>query len=163
VTMKKMIVSPDLKEVPAAAPVAHAEPRPIVTRKGEPGAHQLVLVRDPNTLMNSDTGDPFANITSEKVFTKQDELGYAFEYCGDKDPLKLTVAIRGMAKGKKLNISAPPENVHADPETTVPGCGMIRASIPLANLPVAAGTYTFAVKLDDGAKSYDLSKDFQIQ
>lgn len=163
VAMKKMIVSPDLKEVPAAPPVAHSEPRPVVARKGEPGAHQLVLVRDPNTLMNSDTGDPFANITSEKVFTKQDELGYAFEYCGDKDPLKLTVAIRGMSKGKKLNISAPPENVHADPETTVPGCGMIRASIPLSNLPIAAGTYTFAVKLEDGAASYNLAKDFKFE
>ena len=163
VAMKKMIVSPDLKEVPAASPVAHSEPRPIVTRKGEPGAHHLVVVRDPNTLMNSDTGDPFANIASDKVFTKQNDLAYAFEYCGDKDPLKLIVAIRGMSKGKKLNISAPPEDVHADPMTTVPGCGMVRAAISLSNLPIAAGTYTFAVKLDDGTQSYNLSQEFKVE
>jgi GWxTD domain-containing protein len=165
VAIRKMIVSPDLKEVPdwakpgavAAAPAVNA------LRKGQPGAHHLLLLKDPHAIVNSLTADPFADVVTASVFAKQDDLAYAVEYCGEKDTVNVSFSIRGMSGGKKVNIGAAPVAAHLDPIPTVPGCGMLRAAISLADLPLTPGPYTFTVKLDDGTQSYNLTQDFRIE
>lgn len=176
----KNIVNPDLRDVPdwakpqgalppqpskvdtASQPVLR-EPAAVVVRKGERGAHHLLLLKDLDAIVLSDTTDPFAGVKSSLVFAKSDDLGYVLEYCGDKDPVNIRVSIRGTVNGKKVNIGAPPVDASPASINTVPGCGMIRAAIPLSNLPITPGTYTFAVKLEDGAASYNLAQDFKIE
>jgi hypothetical protein len=163
--IRKMIVSPDLKDVPdwarpgavAAAPAANA------LRKGQPGAHYLLLLKDPHAIVNSIAADPFADVVTASSFAKQDDLAHAVEYCGDKESVNVSFSIRGMSGGKKVNIGAAPAAAHLDPITTVPGCGMLRAAISLADLPLTPGTYTFTVKVDDATQSYNLTQDFKIE
>ena len=165
VAIKKMIVSPDLKDVPdwAKQQAAGAGGAAIVARKGEPGAHHLLLLKDPHAIANTEAGDPFADVVTASVFAKQDDLAYALEYCGDKDKVKVSVAIRGMSEGKRVSINGLPVNAHPDPILTVPGCGLVRAAISLNDLPIGAGTYSFVVKVDDGTQTYNLSQDFKIE
>jgi len=165
VAMRKMIVSPDLKEVPdwGKAQATAAVPQAAATRKGEAGAHHLLLLKDPHAIVNSEVADPFADVVTASVFAKKDDIGYALEYCGDKDPVKVSVAIRGMSEGKRISINGLPVKAHPDPIVTVPGCGLVRAAISLNDLPIAAGTYSFVVKLEDGVQSYNLTQDFKIE
>jgi GWxTD domain-containing protein len=167
--LRKMIVGPNLKDVPdwakpqalATAPAAPAGVAAL--RKGEPGAHHLILMTDPHAIVNSEAGDPFADVVTATVFAKKDDLGYALEYCGDKEKVKVSVAIRGMSDGKRVSINGLPVNAHPDPILTVPGCGLVRAAISLADLPLTPGTYSFVVKVDDGTQTYNLTQDFTIQ
>lgn len=167
--LRRMIVSPDLKEVPdwakpQAVSVATAAPAaPAALRKGEPGAHHLLLLKDAHAIVNSPVADPFADVVTASSFGKQDDLAYALEYCGDKDTVTITVHIRGMSEGKRINIGAPPMAAHLDSITTVPGCGMLRGTISLADLPLTPGTCTFIVQVDDGAQKYNLSQEFKIE
>jgi len=165
VAIKKLIVSPDLKEVPdwGKAQATAVASQPAALRKAEPGAHHLLLLKNPHAIVNSDVADPFADVVTASVFAKKDDLGYALEYCGDKDPVKVSVAIRGMSEGKRVSINGLPVKAHPDPIVTVPGCGLVRATISLNDLPIAAGTYSFVIKLNDGAASYNLSQDFKIE
>jgi len=166
VAMRKMLVSPDLKDVPDWArpeAVTAALPQAAAVRKGEPGAHHLLLLKDPHAIVNSEAGDPFADVVTATLFAKKDDLAYAVEYCGEKDPVKVSVAVRGMSDGKRVSINGLPVNAHPDPIMTVPGCGLVRAAISLGDLPIAAGTYSFVVKLDDGTQTYNLSQDFKIE
>jgi len=157
VALKTMIVSPDLQTVPD-----WARPESLVVRKAEPGAHGLVLLKEPR-LVKADAADPFAGITSVAVFTKQEEVGYALEYCGEKEIVKVSVAIRGMSEGKRVSIGGLPVKARLDPVISTPGCGLARASVSLADLPISAGTYTFAVAVDDGAQRYNLDQQFRIE
>jgi hypothetical protein len=133
-------------------------------RTGNPGAHGLVLVKNAALLAAPQGGsDPFAGVTSLNLFSKTDDLGYAFEYCGASESVKMTIAIRGTAEGKKVNMVAPTEDVPVEAIKVVPGCSMVRASIPLNDMQVMPGSYTFSVKLDDGPQSYNLSQDFKVE
>jgi len=136
----------------------------MTTRHAEPGVHTLVLVKDAMALPGPQSGtDPFAAAQGVSSFTTSDDLGYAFEYCGAAESLKMTISIKGTANGQKINMVAPLEDVPVEAIKVVPGCSLVRASIPLGDMNVAQGAYTFSIKLDDGTKSYDLSKDFQVQ
>jgi GWxTD domain-containing protein len=139
----------------AAAPAAPAV---------EPGVRNLVLVKDVMSVGNAqDKSNPFARATSAASFGKGDDLGYAFQYCGTADTVKLTITISGMSGGQKVRMTAPADEVAPDPLRAVPGCGMIRASIPLSDLTLQPGTYNFAVKVEDGPASYNLAQDFKIE
>jgi len=165
VAIKKLIVSPDLKEVPDwGRTQATTAASPAVSRKAEPGAHHLLLLKDPHAIVNSEAADPFADVVTASVFAAKDDLGYALEYCGDKDPVKVSVAIRGMAEGKRVSVNGLPVKAHPDPIITVPGCGLVRAAISLGALPMLGpGSFTLVVKLDDGTASYNLTQDFKIE
>jgi len=148
VALEKMIVSADLKDVPDWA------------RPGSlTGAHALVLLTDPNAV------SPEALLKSGDIvtFTSSGRVGFAFEYCGPAETLNMTSSISGMAGEKRLNIAIPPVTVKAHAGSSKSSCGMVRGAIPLTGLPVAPGAYTFAVKLDDGTQSYNLTQDFRIE
>jgi GWxTD domain-containing protein len=148
VALKKMIVRPDLKDVPDWA------------RPGSlTGAHALVLLTDPNAV------SPEALLKGGEIvtFASNGKVGFAFEYCGPAETLNMTSSISGMVGEKRLNIAIPPVTVKAHAGGSKSSCGMVRGAIPLTGLPVAPGTYTFAVKLDDGTQSYNLTQDFRIE
>jgi GWxTD domain-containing protein len=170
--LKKMMVSPDLKEVPdwakpqlVFAPVEKAgKSASKALRQGEPGVHRLLLVKDIMSVPSAqEGGDPFAGRASSDTFSRTDDLGYAFEYCGAAETLKMTIAITGLVGGKKVNMVTPTDDVTPDPIRAVPGCSMIRASIPLSDLSVQPGTYSFGIKLQDGGQSYNLAQDFKVE
>jgi GWxTD domain-containing protein len=175
--MKKIVVNPDLKTVPewakpqvisavveAPKKLSQQAAAAMAAPPVEPGLHKLVLVKDVMTIPSAqEKRDPFTNAVSASSFTKGDDLGYAFQYCGSADVLKLTITITGMSGGKKVRMVAPADDVTPDPMRAVPGCGMVRASIPLSDLTLQPGTYNFAVKLEDGATSYNLAQDFKIE
>lgn len=167
--LRKMIVSPGLKEVPewakaqAMTQAMAAAPAAAGLRKGEPGAHHLLLLKDANAIVNSAVADPFADVVTASSFAKKDDLAYAVEYCGDKEKVTVTLNIRGMSEGKRVNIGAPPSTARLDPIITVPGCGLLRGAVSLADLPLTPGTYSFVVQVDDGTQKYNLSQDFKIE
>lgn len=133
-------------------------------RTGKTGVHSLVLVKDAMSLAAPQSGaDPFAGVKNVDTFATSDDLGYAFEYCGAADTLKMTISIRGTSGSEKVNMTAPLEDVPVEAIKVVPGCSLVRASIPLSDMKVAAGAYTFSIKLDDGAQHYDLAQDFKVQ
>lgn len=133
-------------------------------RKGDPGAHGLVLVKNAMGLAAPQSGsDPFAGVQTINLFEKTDDLGYAFEYCGASESVKMTINIRGTSDGRKVNMVAPTEEVPVETIKAVPGCAMVRASIPLNDMQVMPGTYTFNLKLEDGPQSWDLAQDFKVQ
>jgi len=173
---EKSIVSKDMTVAPewARRPPTQIEfvtvnketgAKPVLsTRHGEPGVHTLLLVKDAMALAAPQSGtDPFAGVSGTSTFSASDDLGYAFEYCGPAETLKMTISIKGSANGQKINMVAPLEDVPVEAIKVVPGCSLVRASIPLSDMKVAAGTYAFSIKLDDGSQSYDLSKDFKVE
>ena len=156
------LIPPTVIEFVPAAPKTNVPTAAL--RKGEPGVHSLVLIKDATALAAPQSGnDPFAGTRTIGEFATSDELGYAFEYCGASETVRMTIAIRGTAGGKKVNMVAPAEDMPVEEIKGVPGCGMVRANIPLADMQVAPGKYTFSVKLEDGPKSYDLTQDFVVQ
>ena len=174
VAVEKAIVSKDLTVTPewakrpptevAFVPQKTSSGPAKALRKGDPGAHGLVLVKNAMLIAAPQSGaDPFAGVQSINLFNKTDDLGYAFEYCGTSETVKMTIAIRGTTEGKKVNMIAPTEDVPVEAIKVVPGCAMVRASIPLNDMQVMPGTYTFNVKLDDGPQSYNLSQDFKVE
>lgn len=164
--IRKAIVNPDLKEVPgwARPQVPGAEPGVVIARKGEAGAHRLLLMTDPRAIENSDLRDPFADVQTVSVFGRNDDLGYVVEYCGAHDPVTLRVAIRGTANGRPVNAGPPAAIAHPEAIKTVPGCSMLRAALSLGGLPMlTTGTFTFIVQVDDGAQRYNLAQEFKIE
>jgi len=145
--MKAMLVSPDLKNVPEWA------------KQTPSGAHALVLMTD----VSAASPDALLNGRNVVTFAKSGRIGFAFEYCGPAETLNMTTSILGTAGEKPLQILMPPVAVKAHASTSKSSCGMVRAAIPLAGLPLERATYTFVVKLDDGAQSYNLTQDFRIE
>jgi GWxTD domain-containing protein len=131
--------------------------------KVEPGLKKLLLVKDVMSIPNAQQkADPFS-VAPAASFSKGDDLGYAFQYCGTADTVKVTITITGMSEGKKVRMVTPADDATPDPMRAAPGCGMVRASIPLSSLTLGPGTYTFSVKVEDGAQSYNLAQDFRIE
>jgi GWxTD domain-containing protein len=167
---KNMTVAPEWARRPptqvefVAANKDSGKPATMTTRHAEPGVHTLVLVKDAMALPGPQSGtDPFAAAQGVSSFTTSDDLGYAFEYCGAAETLKMTISIKGTANGQKINMTAPLEDVPVEAIKVVPGCSLVRASIPLGDMNVAPGSYAFSIKLDDGAQSYNLSQDFKVE
>ncbi|HEY4640378.1 MAG TPA: GWxTD domain-containing protein [Thermoanaerobaculia bacterium] len=124
------------------------------------GVHSLLLVKNAAALPDPQGGtDPIAAAHNADTFGKTDDLGYVFEYCGPSESLLVAISITG-ANG---NMVAPAEEEPIEAIKAVPGCGIIRASIPLGDMQVAPGSYTFNVNLRDGSQSYNLSRDFKIE
>jgi GWxTD domain-containing protein len=173
--IEKAIVSKDMTVAPewAKRPPTQVEfvaankdaGKPVIaTRHAEPGVHTLLLIKDAMALPGPQSGsDPFAGAKAIDTFATGDDLGYAFEYCGPADTLKMTISIRGTAGAAKVNMVAPLEDVPVEAIKVVPGCSLVRASIPLGDMKVAAGAYTLSIKLEDGSQHYDLAKDFKVQ
>lgn len=135
----------------------HTRNAPVAVARG---VHSLMLVKNAGALADPQGGtDPLAGAKNIDTFGKTDDVGYVFEYCGPSERLMVTISITG-ANG---NMVAPAEEVPIEAIKAVPGCGLVRGSIPLGDLQVAPGTYTFKIKLDDGPQSYNLSEQFRIE
>jgi len=173
VAIEKAIVSRNLTEAPPWSkqpptkvefvPVAKGGPAVPSTRKAVDGAHALMLVKDPSALPNPQgPKDPLAGAVSVSSFPSGTDLGYVFEYCGNAETIKTTIAIHGTG-ASKVNMVAPTDEVPIEAVRTLPGCGIVRASIPLGDMKVAPGTYTFSLKVEDGPKVWELAQDFKVE
>ncbi len=170
VAIEKAIVNRDLKvapswpkALPAIAVVQPSGTKTVPVRVGVPGAHALLLLKDAMALPNpQESKDPFAGAASTDSFAGSADLAYVFEYCGAAENLKTTIAIRGTGTSK-VSMVAPTEEFPVEAIKTVPGCGLVRASIPLGDLNMAKGTYTFSVKVEDGQQAWNLAQDFKVE
>ncbi len=173
VAIEKAVVSKDLKAAPpwskqaptqiAFVPLDKGGPVVPSNRKAIAGAHALMLVKDAMAFPSPQgSTDPFASAVSADTFSSSADLGYVFEYCGAAENLKTTIAIHGTGTSK-VSMVAPADEFPVEAIKTVPGCGLVRASIPLGELNMAKGTYTFSVKVDDGQQSWDLGQDFKVE
>lgn len=133
------------------------------------GVRTLVLMKDVMAINPRGGGDPLARAAGAVSFTMQDDLGYAFQYCsGSLDPathpvLGLTLTISGESEGKKVHFSAADDDLVPDGIPTLPGCYLVRGSLPLGE--VGRGSYELALTLTDKAphQSYDLRKSFKVE
>lgn len=191
VAIKRSIVSPDLKEVPAwARPQIVTVPSNIVLRvekEGETtqtvtttttivpapqlvalpkGAGKLTLVRDAFAIEAQTKKDPFAGVTSLEQFKSGEELGFIAEFCAGmiSEELKgvtVQAKITGMVNGEKINMNGPAEELVPDSIKVSPGCHLVRGAIPLEG--VDPGNYTLALSVSAGADQYNLTRAFRIE
>jgi GWxTD domain-containing protein len=187
VAVRKAIVSPNLTEVPpwATGPaVAEARrqhslavsnvkgapalpPPPKVTEP--PGARALTLTKDVTAIDPRAAKNPLASATSLATFTKQDDLGYALQYCmAVYDPelqptLKVGVTIDGKSGDETVHMTAPEDDVIPDAIKSLPGCYLVRGSLPLAD--VGTGAYKLTLALTDPAtqQKYNLEQEFKVE
>jgi GWxTD domain-containing protein len=184
--VRKAIVSPNLTEVPAwATSSVVAEDRQqrtvtIGTRKAAvlppppkvmqpPGARALTLTKDVTAIDPRAAKDPLSSATSLSSFTKQDDLGYALQYCvavydpENQPSLKVGVTIDGTSEGEKVHMAAPEDDVIPDGIKSLPGCYLVRGSLPLAD--VGAGSYKLSLSLTDPAtqQKYSLEQEFKVE
>jgi GWxTD domain-containing protein len=133
------------------------------------GAKTLVLTKDVFAINPQGTADPLASVTSSGAFAPQDELGFAAQYCAgtwsERTPtLKEQVTITGAgADGKRIRMTGAEEEMTPDAIRSMPGCYLVRGSLPLAD--VAPGAYKLTIRITDPASgtSYSLDRDFAVQ
>jgi GWxTD domain-containing protein len=178
---KSLMRNPDLKAVPEwAKPVAPAPESVKVTRvivdtpKVIPpppaelqGANTFVLSKSVSTFAPQKSANPFTSLSTVSSFTQNDDLGYAFQYCAESadpdalPPLKVQITISGTSKGEKVNMNAPAEEALPEALKAMPGCYMIRGSIPLSD--IAPGTYTIKVGVEGAKQPYNFSQTFKVE
>ena len=155
---------------PSALPhSAPASPAPAPRVAIAAGVRTLVLTKDVMAIDPRASGDPLAKAAVAASFTTHDDLGYAFQYCSGSlvasthPALGLTLAISGESEGKKVHFSAADDDLEPDGIPTLPGCYLVRGSLPLAD--VGRGTYELALALTDKAshQTYDLKHGFKVE
>lgn len=194
--VKRAIVSPELKQVPEwaesglrQAPVAAREslpdtetvagPSSVTTRKtivqppaptavaGAAGAHDLWLLGNVRVIRAGEDENPFAHLTGKWAFKKNEDLGFAFEYCAvslssPRPSLTMSITMSGKVKGEPVSVSTPEDDVLAEPLAKLPGCYLVRGAIPLESLE--PGSYGFFVNVKDAAgKTVTLEKGFTVE
>lgn len=193
--LKKYVVSPELTSVPEwartgirgtrAGAVEPAEPQtvpvveqtvvtnrvvvpdaPVVARPA--GAGRLTLVSDAFSIEPQSGADPFASLRSLVSFQREQELGWAAEYCtgvatAELEAVHVGLKISGMVNGEKINMNAPAEEMQPDSIKSSPGCYLVRGAIPLAE--VDPGQYQLTVSLAGGGgkQTYNLTRDFRVE
>jgi hypothetical protein len=184
--IRKAIVSPQLNEVPAwaagtvtdgarqqngvtASPRAAATLPPPPRVAEPPGARSLILTKTVMAINPRAASDPLASMTPPTSFTTQDDLGYALRYCvasyepGNQPALRIAATISGQAGREKVNFVTPEDEVIPDAIKSLPGCYLVRGSLPLTE--VGAGTYKLSLVLTDPAtnQKYNLEQEFKIE
>jgi GWxTD domain-containing protein len=181
---QRALVHPELTEVPAWAlkggleagrknvvvtkfipgkGMQTAPATPTVT--GDPGASRLLLLKNVTVdVKPMSGGDPFGALSSNAVFTKSEELGYAFQLCrpaASDDNVKVTMKVTGTTGNHQVNMSAPPEEMTPEQIRASASCYVVRAALPLADFE--PGDYHLELTVDDGGKSYNMGQDFKVQ
>jgi GWxTD domain-containing protein len=195
--LKRMIVSPNLTEVPEWAKWPHSEsnqvaadPEPqqapaptqtttivkrggktietIVTPAGTPGAHDLSLIADSRAIKPQAEADPFGAMMKKSAFAKSDDIGFVFQYCRPvvdavRTNLKFGILLSGKANGENVDIEVPEDETTTEPVKTMPGCSIVRGSIPGGSLQ--PGTYAFTIRITDASsgQSYNLAQNFTVE
>ena len=162
---------PTPSPAPALSPAAPASPAsaPPQRAASAAGVRALVLTKDVMAIDPRGAGDALAKTAVAASFTTHDELGYAFQYCGGwgdaatRPPLGLTLTISGESEGKKVHFSAAEDDLVPDGIPALPGCYLVRGSLPLAD--VGRGVYELALTLTDKAlkQTYDLKQRFKVE
>jgi GWxTD domain-containing protein len=154
--------------VPVVIVTRTVVPAPVPVPGGPAGVRNLVLTKDAMAINPRAAGDPLAKAAFSGSFATQDDLGYAFQYCngsaaGPPPSLDLSLTISGESAGKKVHFSAADDDLVPDGMPSLPGCYLVRGSIPLAE--VGRGSYELALALTDkGAhQTYDLRKSFKVE
>jgi GWxTD domain-containing protein len=178
---KSFTRNPDLKSVPEWAKAPAPTVTTKVTRVVVPdapklapppplelqGANSFALTKSVSLLAPQKSANPFTGLTTTSTFKTNDDLGYAFQYCADSSdpdalpPLKVAVSITGTAKGETVNMNAPAEDALPEALKAMPGCYMIRGTIPLTDM--APGTYTIKVGLEGAKQPYNFSQSFKVE
>jgi len=179
--VKSLMRNPDMKAVPEwAKPAAPAPESVKVTRvvvdtpKVIPpppvelqGANNFALSKTVSTLAPQKSANPFSSLPTATSFTQNDDLGYVFQYCADSadpdalPPLKVKISITGTSKGEKINMNAPAEDALPEALKAMPGCYMVRGSIPLADM--TPGSYTINVGVEGGKQPYNFTQSFKVE
>jgi GWxTD domain-containing protein len=184
--VRKAIVSPDLKEVPAWAPTGGLNPivpltaqAPALSEVDEPapvaetspaataapatgmvaGVSRLTLLSRP--INSRATTDPFA-VASESTFKGGKDVPWAVQYCSAETPsLKQMLVITGPLDGKSTDQRTKETPAKAEKLSALPGCYVIQAMVPISKL--APGRYKLTVYLDAASgASYTARKEFRI-
>ena len=197
--LKRMIVSPNLAEIPEWAKPPHIEykevasagnepPAPvagptrtttvvkrggttietIVTPAGTPGAHDLSLIADSRAIKPQAEADPFGAMVKKSAFAKSDDISFVFQYCRPavdavRTNLKFGILLSGKANGESIDIEVPEDETTTEPVKTMPGCSIVRGSIPGGSLQ--PGTYAFTIRITDASagQSYNLAQNFTVE
>lgn len=132
------------------------------------GAGRFTLVNDAFAIQPQSGRDPFAALQNVEQFTRDQELGWAAEYCTGNaattlDLVNVTLKISGMINGEKINFTTPAEELAPDSIKASPGCYLVRGAIPLSEMD--PGLYDMTVTLADpsGGQSYNLSRQFKVE
>jgi GWxTD domain-containing protein len=198
--LKRIIVSPNMTEVPEWAKPPHieyrqvesGEPEPkqasapgptqtttivkrggttvetIVTPAGSPGAHDLSLIADSRAIKPQAEADPFGAMVKKTAFAKSDDVAFVFQYCRPavdsvRTNLKFGILLSGKANGESVDIEVPEDETTTEPVKTMPGCSIVRGSIPGGSLQ--PGTYAFTIRITDASagQSYNLAQNFTVE
>jgi GWxTD domain-containing protein len=129
------------------------------------GAGKLTLVKDAFAI-DTQGEDPFRKLASVGKFRNGDELGFVMQLCtgvvSEEPPtVMMGVRISGTINGEAINMTAPAEEVVPDSIKASAGCHLVRGAVPVADM--SAGTYQLAVTLSSGGRSYNLTREFQVE
>lgn len=178
--INRAVVNPNLKEVPnwsrVEAPeteiggdlvvqkVVDVEMVPKVLVPDEKiGATQLTLLKDVFTLQPQSGKDPLEGVTGVSSFTRSDELGWAAQYCGNSDVVRVSMLLNAKINGKNVSMAAPSEEMAPDAIKVRPGCYLVRGAVPLEEME--QGEYQLSVQIEDPVtkKAYDLRQTFRLE
>ncbi|HVT05139.1 MAG TPA: GWxTD domain-containing protein [Thermoanaerobaculia bacterium] len=149
-----------VKETSPKTPKAEA-PRPMAAK----GASRLTLIRNATAVLMQ-AGNPFDRIEPVSVFHQQDELGWLAQYCSatvETPVVEFKLHLTGRAGNEVIDRRSEADELRPDRMHAVPGCFILRASIPLAGMK--AGTYQLEVNLKDTVtgRSDTVKKEFRIE
>ena len=139
----------------------------VVAVAGSPGAHDLSLIADSRAVKPQEDS-PFGNVKKQSTFKKADDIGFMFQYCRPqvdtvRTTLKFAILLSGKVGKDEVDIEVPEDESTAEPVRTMPGCSIVRGSIPGGSLQ--PGAYSFTIRVTDPAtsQSYNLAQDFKVE
>jgi len=140
----------------------------VVQPAGAPGAHDLALIADSRAIRPQADSDPFAAVVHKSSFGKSDDVAFMFQYCRPavdavRTKLKFAILLSGKVGGENVDIEVPEDETTAEPVKSMPGCSIVRGSIPASSLQ--PGSYSFTIRVTDPAtsQSYNLAQDFKVE
>lgn len=179
--VRKSIVNPDLTAVPEWAATGGLKPVARVTRtetvwpapapapaepapneapsvaSSAPGISRLTLIQRGSINARSAT-DPF--VPSETTFAAGLDVVWAVQFCSattEVPRLKYMVHISGPTEQRTKEKDAKPERL-----TALPGCYVLQAKAPVANL--APGKYKLTVYIDSATgESHSVKQEFRVE
>jgi hypothetical protein len=140
----------------------------VVAPAGAPGAHDLALIADSRAIKPQADADPFGTVVRKSSFGKGDDVAFMFQFCRPsvdavRTKLKFAILLSGKVGGENVDIEVPEDETTAEPVKTMPGCSIVRGSIPASSLQPGAYSFTMRVTDPSSGQSYNLAQDFKIE
>src|SRR5205814_10599391 len=140
----------------------------MVPPAGAPGAHALSLTAASRASKPQAEADPFGAMVKKAALAKSDDIAFVFQYCRPavdavRTNLKFGILLSGKANGESVDIEVPEDETTTEPVKTMPGCSIVRGSIPGGSLQ--PGTYAFTIRITDASagQSYNLAQNFTVE